>query len=113
MFVRFYRTKTAQEGRQIDLYWSDFGAPHILLMKEGRITKELKSVPPFPGELITEFELPGLNAEHVEFITRKILKGGFLKEPGVRGKGDSVLYLLVNETLHELERLQKIVFEDQ
>ncbi len=110
MFVRFYRTKTAQEGRQIDLYWSDFGAPHILLMKEGRITKE--SVPASPGELITEFELPGLNEEQVEFITRKILKGGFLNEPGVRGKGDSVLYLLVNETLHELEKLQKLVFED-
>ncbi|AFM27132.1 hypothetical protein [Desulfomonile tiedjei] len=112
MFVRFYRARTAEEGREVDLYWADFGAPHVLLMKKGRITKELKSVPPLPGELITEFELPGLNEEQVEFITRKILKGRFLEEPGVQGKGDSVLYLLVNETLHELEKLRKIISED-
>jgi hypothetical protein len=112
MFVRFYRARTREEGIEIDLFWADFGTQCILLMKERKITKELRDVAPLPSELVTEFELPGLDEGQVEFIARKILKGGFLEEPGVRGKGDSVLYMLVNETLHELEQLQKIDFED-
>jgi hypothetical protein len=112
MFVRFYRASTDEEGIEIDLYWADFGTQCILLMKKRKITRELRDVAPLPSELVTEFELPGLDEGQVEFISRKILKGRFLEEPGVLGKGDSVLYLLVNETLHELENLRKIVSAD-
>jgi hypothetical protein len=112
MFVRFYRASTDEEGTELDLYWADFGTQCILLMKKRKITKELREVAPHANELVTEFELPGLDGDQIEFIVRKILKGRFLEEPGVRGKGDSVLYLLVNEALHELGKLQKLVSED-
>ncbi len=49
---------------------------------------------------MTTLDLPGLDREGVEVITGNILKGGYLDMPGVKGKGEAVLFMLVNEALH-------------
>ena len=58
------------------------------------------------SETVTTLDLAGLEKEQVEHIVRKILKGGYLDKPGVKHKGEAVLFILVNEALHELSRVQ-------
>ena len=58
-------------------------------------------------EPVTTLDLPGLDREGVEVITGNILKGGYLDMPGVKGKGEAVLFILVNEAIHELAEIAK------
>jgi len=55
------------------------------------------------SELITTLDLTGLDTEGALLIVRAILTGGYLDRPGVKHKGDAVLFVLVNEALHALE----------
>jgi len=58
-------------------------------------------------ELITTCELPGLDREGMETIVSNILTRGYLEKPGVYGKGEAVLFLLVNEAIHILEEIAR------
>ncbi|MGO8879341.1 MAG: hypothetical protein ACLPVO_20515 [Desulfomonilaceae bacterium] len=55
-------------------------------------------------ELITTVDLDGLDVDDVIYIIDAILKGKYYSRPGVKGKLDAALYLLVNEALSELSR---------
>lgn len=57
------------------------------------------------GESIAEVELPGLDRDHIEEIVRSVLAGGFLDKPGIKGKGDAVIFALVNEALHRMTQI--------
>jgi|WetSurMetagenome_2_1015567.scaffolds.fasta_scaffold1099659_1 hypothetical protein len=57
---------------------------------------------------VTSIDLSGLEAEDAIFIIDAILRGRYYDRPGVRGKHDSALYLLVNEAISTLS----ISFED-
>jgi hypothetical protein len=54
------------------------------------------------SELMTTLDLPGLDKEAVQFIVTTILTGGYLDRPGVKHKGDAVLYVVVNEAIQVL-----------
>lgn len=58
-------------------------------------------------DLITSCELPGLDQENVQFMVGLILTGRYLEKPGIRHKGDAVLFVLVNEALRSLEEIAK------
>ena len=49
------------------------------------------------GAGVTEIE------KDIKEVVRNILRGGYLEKTGVRGKGDAVLYMLVNEGIQLLE----------
>ena len=53
--------------------------------------------------IITSLDLTGLDEDSTRTIVRNILQGDYLEKPGVRGKGDAVLFMLVNEAIHVLE----------
>lgn len=59
------------------------------------------------AESITSFELPGLDQEGMEVIVTNILTRGYLKKPGVKHKGDAVLFILVNEAIHALSEVNE------
>ncbi len=55
-------------------------------------------------ELVTTVDLDGLDVDDSIYIIDAILKGKYYSRPGVKGKLDAALYLLVNEALSELSR---------
>jgi hypothetical protein len=59
------------------------------------------------ADLIAGFDIPGVDREVVEAIVRTVLTGGYLDRPGVRGKGEAVLFMLVNEAIHQLEEIAR------
>ncbi len=56
---------------------------------------------------IASVDLPGLEREMVESIAVGVLKGGILEKPGIKGKGDAVLFVLLNEALQKLEEASR------
>jgi hypothetical protein len=105
MRISFFSGLIEKEQAEFRAFWaeSDFGCTYLLQGKEliqgvdiGRIVS---------SQLITSLELPGLEREDVGFLIQRILEGGYLEKPGVAGKGDAVLFMLVNEALHELARV--------
>ena len=56
-------------------------------------------------EIVADVDLPGLDRDHLEEIVRSVLAGGFLDKPGIKGKGDAVIFALVNEALHRLDQI--------
>jgi hypothetical protein len=59
------------------------------------------------SEIIASIDLEGLDEAALRFVVRSILRKGHLSKPGVKGKGDAVLFVLVNEALHDLESLKE------
>ena len=59
------------------------------------------------SEFVTIVDFEDLDRENVEVLVTGILKGGYLDKPGVRNKGDAVLFVLVNEALRELEKIER------
>jgi len=58
--------------------------------------------------IISSLDLPGLDRDGVQAIVGNILKRGYLDKPGIRDKGEAVLFVLVNEAIHDLSA----VFEE-
>ncbi len=54
-------------------------------------------------DLIASLDLPGLDRDALETIVSAVLEGGYLDKPGVRDKGDAVLFLVVNEAIQRVE----------
>ncbi len=61
---------------------------------------------------VTTVDLTGVNLEGLEVLVANILCGGYLDKPGVRNSGESVLYILVNEALHQMEWIRKKELSD-
>ncbi len=55
-------------------------------------------------ELVTAVDLDGLDVDDAIYMIDAILKGKYYSRPGVKGKLDAALYLLVNEAVNELSR---------
>jgi hypothetical protein len=56
------------------------------------------------ANLVTVVDLEGLDSDDTTYVVDAILKGRYCQRPGVSGKQDAALYLLVNEALGELLR---------
>jgi hypothetical protein len=56
------------------------------------------------SEHVTTLDLPGLDREALEFLMDTILQQGYLARPGVRDKGDAVLFILTNDALRSLDQ---------
>jgi hypothetical protein len=58
-------------------------------------------------EPVTVLELPGVDQETAEIVVANILAGKYLEKPGVKDKGDAVLFVLVNEALRRLDEIAR------
>lgn len=61
---------------------------------------------------VVTVNLPGIDDQALETIVENILRRGYLDKPGIRGKDEAVLFVLVNEVLTELEGLRREIEED-
>jgi hypothetical protein len=114
MMVTFYKgTLRTETGAEVAVSWAetDFGVTALVTGSDELIHK-LKLEQISDVELVTTLDLRGLEREGVEVITGNILKGGYLDMPGVKGKGEAVLFILVNEALHRLSEIAKDERED-
>jgi hypothetical protein len=109
MMVTFYKgTLRTETGAEVAVSWAetDFGVT-ALISGSDELVHDLKSEQIADVEPVTTLDLPGLDREAVEVIIGNILKGGYLDMPGVKGKGEAVLFILVNEALHRLAEIAK------
>ncbi|MBI4962789.1 MAG: hypothetical protein HY913_05875 [Desulfomonile tiedjei] len=96
----------AQPGVRVWCAVTPFG---IRALKEDRETiildlaMERLSTP----EPIVTVDLAGLDRNSAETIVDLILQSGLLGKPGVKHKGDAVLFMLTNEALHALAQVMR------
>jgi hypothetical protein len=58
------------------------------------------------SQLICSIDLPDIPTEELNAILVAALRGGLLDNPAFYGKGESLLFAIVNEALHQLEEAQ-------
>ncbi len=105
MHVEFFtgviKTDSGEESRAV---WARTPYGCTILMEGDRKPVHVPEVTGVMDEdNVTSIELPGLDRDMVETIVAGVLKGGILEKPGIRGKGDAVLFVLLNEALQKLE----------
>ncbi len=109
MKVDFYtgilRTKT---GDEVVAYWAHTDAGVTAILDSAEETFPISNQSEIlKKELITSLDLLDLDQDSVQAIISTILKRGYLKKPGIKDKGEAVLFVLVNEALHELEEIAR------
>ncbi len=104
--VQFYEgVLKSLQGDSAPIVWAEsgFGSRVVIDSKlKGLEAPEMEHIE--EKELVTSVDLEGLDADDAIYIIDAILKGKYYSRPGVKGKLDAALYLLVNEALSELAR---------
>lgn len=90
-------------GEESPAQWavSPFGV-RILVKGAESVGRSLAPFHILTEELFADIELPGLDQEGIETIADSLLLGGYLGRDDMKGKGDALLFILVNEALHAL-----------
>ncbi len=109
MLVEFFtgviKTDSGEESRAV---WArtEYGCT-ILMGRSRKLvhTAEVKGI--VAADKVTSVDLPGLEREMVETIVAGVLQGGILEKPGIKGKDDAVLFVLLNEALQKLEETSR------
>lgn len=109
MIVRFCKGLLEREpGQEVTAAWAV--TPFGIIAVTAGANPELLAVRPeqvIATEPVTSLDLPGLDQEGMEAIVMNILRGRYLEKPGIEDKGEAILFVLVNEAIHELERLRE------
>lgn len=108
MKVEFFEGLAAQsDGETSRTFWAKTpeGTWRIPESGEGQLT-DFDASQALSERLLAEVDLEGLDRSGVEFIVFSILEGGYLDKPGVRHRAEAVLYVLVNEALHRMDRIK-------
>jgi hypothetical protein len=105
MLVHFSRGVIRQEDETMRAFWAEWDADLKMFVKGRGFVQPAEGYEVVTSELVTSFDLPGIGSEDVEFLIERLLEGGYLAKPGAVGKGDAILFMLVNEALHELDKL--------
>jgi len=95
-------------GDEVVAYWAraDSGATAILDSTEETFPiKDRTAI--LKEDLVTSIDLVDLDQDLVETIINTILTRGYLKKPGIKDKGEAVLFVLVNEAIQELEEIAR------
>jgi hypothetical protein len=104
----FTGTLRTETGDEVVVYWAhtDSGDTAILdPPKEPFSIKDQSDI--LKKELITSIDLLDLDKDLVQPIIDTILTRGYLKKPGIKDKGEAVLFVLVNEALQEMEEVAR------
>ncbi len=106
MRLQFYKiTLLNRSGTERDVYYArlPFGLK-ILSADEHEVIDSEGSPFAAIGEPIADIDVEGVDSASIEVLAEAILLRGILNKPGIKGKGESVLFVLVNEALHELDK---------
>jgi hypothetical protein len=109
MIVTFYKGTFRKKDRaDVAVCWAetDFGVT-ALLSGADELVRELDMEQIAAVESVVALDLPELDREGIDVIVESILKGRYLDMPGVKGKGEAVLFILVNEAIHRLAEIAK------
>jgi hypothetical protein len=109
LLVRFCKgVFVPDEQTEVSGSWAEtpFG---ILTLGEdpGRELQRIAADRIVTSEEVAVVDLAGAAPEAMEHIVWNILGRGLLDKPGIASKGDAVLFVLVNEVLHELEAITR------
>ena len=104
-FTGILRTKT---GNEVVAYWAhtDAGDTAILDPAEDTFTIDDRG-DILKKELVASLDLFDVDQDSAQAIINTILTRGYLKKPGIKNKGEALLFVLVNEALHELEEIAR------
>ncbi len=104
-FTGVIKTDTGEESRAV---WACTGYGCTILTGGSRKLVHTAEVEGIVAEdKVTSLDLPGLERDMVETIVAGVLKGGILEKPGIKGKDDAVLFVLLNEALQKLEEASR------
>ncbi|MGO9121322.1 MAG: hypothetical protein ACLQPD_27395 [Desulfomonilaceae bacterium] len=104
-FTGILRTET---GDEVAAYWAHTDAGDTAILdpsKEPFSIKDQSDI--LKKEPITSIDLLDLDKDLVQTIIDMILTRGYLKKPGIKDKGEAVLFVLVNEALQEMEEVAR------
>ncbi len=109
MMVNFYKgTVTTKTGIEVSVSWAETDSGvSALVSGSDELVHELDEKQVTVVEPMASLDLPGLDSEGIAVIVGNILRGGYLDMPGVKGKGEAVLFMLVNEAIHRLAEIAK------
>jgi hypothetical protein len=109
MVVGFYKGALRTEtGADVAVSWAETGfGMTARVAGADELLHEFNADQLIAAEPIATLELPGLDRDGIEIIVRAVLEGRYLDMPGVKGKGDALLFILVNEALHRLAEIAK------
>ncbi len=104
----FTGTLRTETGNEAVAYWAhtDSGDTAILDPPEEPFSIKDQSAILKKG-LITSIDLLDLEQDLAQTIIDTILTRGYLKKPGIKDKGEAVLFVLVNEALQEMEEVAR------
>jgi hypothetical protein len=105
MWVRFKSGTIRKGGEELQAFWAESNLGSKIKIANQPLSQMSDAFEILSEECVTSFELPGIRNDDAEFLIDRILDGNYLEKPGTKGKGDAVLYMLVNEALHELARI--------
>ena len=105
--VRFHRGMLiTHSGLPVQGHWAETGFGTVVLRDgESPTLKEISRESLHCGELLCTVDLEGLDRHNTEFIVSRVLAGRLLERPGIGEQEDSLLFVLVNEALHVLQRV--------
>ncbi len=104
----FTGTLRTQTGAEVTAYWAVTDSGVTAIVNSAEETFPIQN----PGDILTQepitsLDLLDLDPDQAKPIIEAILAGGYLKKPGIKGKGDAVLFVLANEAVHELEQIAR------
>lgn len=101
-------------GELVQASWAE--TPSSILTLPAQETSGLLHLDPSTvreSEPFVALDLPGLDNETLEVVVENILRRGYLDKPGIRGKDEAILFVLVNEVLTDLDGLRRELEGDE
>jgi len=101
-------------GEDVVASWAETPSGILTLSTEsggGLLHEDAASI--VESDRIVTLDLPGLDDDTMKAVIENVLKRGYLDKPGIRGKDEAILFVLVNEVLTELEGLRQEIEGDE
>jgi len=102
------------QGEDVVASWADTPSGILTLPTDaggGLIRVDAVSI--VESDQVATLDLSGLDNDAMEAVVENVLKRGYLDKPGIRGKDEAILFVLVNEVLTELEGLRQEIEGDE
>ena len=100
-------------GREASAQWADTPFGSLVTYYSDEHSVEIQSfVHATRSEVVAVIDFDGVDQASVEILTQAVLMGKYLNKPGVKDKGDAVLFVVVNEALRELDKIARICDPD-
>ena len=100
MIVDFFTGVFDQTGGEVIAYWARTDSGDTAILDSAEETFRIKDrTVILKEETVTSIDLVDFDQDLAQTIINTILTRGYLKKPGIKDKGEAVLFVLVNEAL--------------